>query len=328
MVTAGDGAEYVNTAEATATDKRENPVHDSDTATVKVTTPETPQPPATPQPPSSQPSGEQQVLPEEIVSGVARLRGPSGCVQQAVQGDASAVADPARDVLPRRAEGQAHDAKSGQRMFKLSIDPTRTAGRPPREREGRVQGRVGHEGPDAAAQLPALRAPGRRRRASPADRTARSIAGGAPGNPGAPLGVSRPRLNHMARRLLPLCLLLALCAAPGRRRRGRAAAAQAEERPRPARERAPLQRATLTRWAHTNLLGPIRSKPTTSGKTIGRLRWNTEDGLPEVYVVLESRLDDDEARLAADPHPRRGRTAARAGCARSSSPTSRRSGRT
>ena len=62
VVTAGDGAEYVNTAEVTATDKRENPVRDIDTATVKVTTPETPPPPKT-QPPTSQPSGEQQVLP-------------------------------------------------------------------------------------------------------------------------------------------------------------------------------------------------------------------------------------------------------------------------
>ena len=48
VVTAGDGAEYVNTAEVTATDKRENPVRDTDTATVKVTTPETPEPPRRP----------------------------------------------------------------------------------------------------------------------------------------------------------------------------------------------------------------------------------------------------------------------------------------
>ena len=29
-----------------------------------------------------------------------------------------------------------------------------------------------------------------------------------------------------------------------------------------------------------------------ASKAIGKLRWNTEDGLPEVYLVLESRLDD------------------------------------
>jgi hypothetical protein len=51
---------------------------------------------------------------------------------------------------------------------------------------------------------------------------------------------------------------------------------------------------TITRWSNTNLLGKIRSKPSESGKTVGKLRWNTEDGLPEVYVVLQSRLDDDE----------------------------------
>src|SRR4051812_14153619 len=98
----------------------------------------------------------------------------------------------------------------------------------------------------------------------------------------------------MPRRLMPLCLLLALCAAP-------AAASAAEPLPlKPKNDQGPLgnerlsNERTLTRWAHTNLLGKIRSKPSTSGKTIAKLRWNTEDGLPEVYVVLESRLDEDD----------------------------------
>ena len=46
---------------------------------------------------------------------------------------------------------------------------------------------------------------------------------------------------------------------------------------------------TVTRWGHTNLLGGIREEPSMSSKSIGKLRWNTEDGLPEVYLVLESR---------------------------------------
>ena len=79
--------------------------------------------------------------------------------------------------------------------------------------------------------------------------------------------------------------------------------------------------------AHTNLLGKIRSKPSTSGKTVAKLRWNTEDGLPEVYVVLESRLDEDELVWLKIPTPA-GPTAAPVGCARSSCPTSRRSRRT
>ena len=51
---------------------------------------------------------------------------------------------------------------------------------------------------------------------------------------------------------------------------------------------------TVSRWGHTNLLGGIRRKPSMASKAIGKLRWNTEDGLPEVYLVLESRLDDHD----------------------------------
>ena len=37
---------------------------------------------------------------------------------------------------------------------------------------------------------------------------------------------------------------------------------------------------TVSRWGHTNLLGGIRKKPSMASKAIGKLRWNTEDGLP------------------------------------------------
>src|SRR5215218_5625078 len=98
----------------------------------------------------------------------------------------------------------------------------------------------------------------------------------------------------MTRRLVSLTVLVAALAAP--------AAASAAD-PLPLREkgdRSPLgderlsNESTITRWAHTNLLGKIRSKPSPHDKTVAKLRWNTEDKLPEVYVVLESRLDDDE----------------------------------
>jgi L,D-transpeptidase-like protein len=115
----------------------------------------------------------------------------------------------------------------------------------------------------------------------------------------------------MTRRLLPLCLLVSALAAP--------AAAQGAD-PLPLREkgdRSPLgderlsNERTLTRWAHTNLIGKIRSKPSEHGKTIAKLRWNTEDKLPEVYVVLQSRLDDDERvwlqiRIPGRPNGRTG----------------------
>jgi hypothetical protein len=97
----------------------------------------------------------------------------------------------------------------------------------------------------------------------------------------------------MARRLLPL-IVLVLLTSP-------AAAAAADAPPlRPKGDDAPLgdellsNERTLTRWAHTNLLGAIRSEPSPDAKSVGKLRWNTEDGLPEVYIVLESRLDEAE----------------------------------
>jgi L,D-transpeptidase catalytic domain len=98
----------------------------------------------------------------------------------------------------------------------------------------------------------------------------------------------------MLRRLLPV-LLLTLLAAP--------AAASANERL--SNER------TLTRWAHTNLIGPIKSKPAHDGRTVGKLRWNTEDGLPEVYLVLRKKVDKLERvwlqiRVPGRPNGRKG----------------------
>ena len=98
----------------------------------------------------------------------------------------------------------------------------------------------------------------------------------------------------MTHRLLTFTLLLAGLAAP-------VTASAADTPPlRQKGDRSPLgderlsNERTLTRWGHTNLIGKVRSKPSERGRTIARLRWNTEDGLPEVYVVLQSRLDDEE----------------------------------
>jgi hypothetical protein len=99
----------------------------------------------------------------------------------------------------------------------------------------------------------------------------------------------------MIARRLPLLFVIALLAAP--------ATAAAADGPPPLRakgDQRPLgnellsNETTLTRWAHTNLMAAIRSKPTRAGKRVGKLRWDTEDGVPEVYVVLESRLDDKD----------------------------------
>jgi lipoprotein-anchoring transpeptidase ErfK/SrfK len=50
---------------------------------------------------------------------------------------------------------------------------------------------------------------------------------------------------------------------------------------------------TITRWAHANDAYPIRTAARTDAKTITRLRYLTEDKLPEVYLVLDAKLDAD-----------------------------------
>jgi lipoprotein-anchoring transpeptidase ErfK/SrfK len=44
--------------------------------------------------------------------------------------------------------------------------------------------------------------------------------------------------------------------------------------------------ATLSRWAHPNDRSAIRAAPRLSARPVARLHLDTEDGLPEVYLVL------------------------------------------
>jgi hypothetical protein len=46
---------------------------------------------------------------------------------------------------------------------------------------------------------------------------------------------------------------------------------------------------SVTRWAHANLLAKVRKHPSKRSRSFARLRWTTEDGPPEVYVVLSKR---------------------------------------
>jgi hypothetical protein len=46
-----------------------------------------------------------------------------------------------------------------------------------------------------------------------------------------------------------------------------------------------------TRWSHAQSTATIRLTPQTSSRAVGRLRFFTEDGLPEVYPVLAARRD-------------------------------------
>ena len=48
---------------------------------------------------------------------------------------------------------------------------------------------------------------------------------------------------------------------------------------------------TFTRWAGAALLARVYAQPTTQSRRVGRLRFLTEDGFPEVYVLLTERAD-------------------------------------
>jgi hypothetical protein len=48
---------------------------------------------------------------------------------------------------------------------------------------------------------------------------------------------------------------------------------------------------TLTRWAYPGNHGEVRSRPARQARTIARLHWETEDRLPEIYLVLASWRD-------------------------------------
>ena len=67
---------------------------------------------------------------------------------------------------------------------------------------------------------------------------------------------------------------------------------------------------TVTRWAHANLLAKVRARPSRAARTIARLRWSTEDGPAEVYVVLGSRRVQGrtwmQVRIPGRPNGRRG----------------------
>jgi hypothetical protein len=93
-----------------------------------------------------------------------------------------------------------------------------------------------------------------------------------------------------------------------------AAAAPAHAKLRPVSDITPLgneklsDERTLTRWATPFSLAPIRRAP--GGAAIGRLRYHTEDGPLEVYLVLRSRVVKGtpwlQIRIPGRPNGRRG----------------------
>jgi hypothetical protein len=68
---------------------------------------------------------------------------------------------------------------------------------------------------------------------------------------------------------------------------------------------------TLTRYAHANWRGSVRSAPDQGARTIAHLRFLTEDGPPETYLVLRSHVDDQgrtwlQIRIPGRPNGRTG----------------------
>lgn len=61
----------------------------------------------------------------------------------------------------------------------------------------------------------------------------------------------------------------------------------------------------ITRWAHAQATAKIRLSPLASSRTITRLRFFTEDKLPEVYLVLGARMDSDGRRWVNIRVPKR-----------------------
>lgn len=68
---------------------------------------------------------------------------------------------------------------------------------------------------------------------------------------------------------------------------------------------------TKSQWAYANLTLELRSQPASSGRVVGRLRFNTEDGPPEIYLLLQEYLapngeDWVEVRIPGRPNGRTG----------------------
>jgi hypothetical protein len=72
-----------------------------------------------------------------------------------------------------------------------------------------------------------------------------------------------------------------------------AASAQATPRPTasPPSDTVLSDERTITRWAHTAEPAPIYAGPRASVERVSRLRWYTEDGFPEIYLVLGLHRD-------------------------------------
>jgi L,D-transpeptidase catalytic domain len=113
-----------------------------------------------------------------------------------------------------------------------------------------------------------------------------------------PPGTPRDTDRMTARRLMPAtaAALAALAA-------GAAVPAEAQRAVRPLGIQAPLgnerlsDETRLTRLAHPVTRWVIRALPTRASRAVGRLRLSTEDGPPEVYLILSSQVQESTGRV-------------------------------
>lgn len=68
---------------------------------------------------------------------------------------------------------------------------------------------------------------------------------------------------------------------------------------------------TMTRWAYTNLAVKVRRKPSSRSRSMGKLRFQTEDRLPELYLALRAYTDPSgkewvQIRVLGRPNNRKG----------------------
>ena len=92
-------------------------------------------------------------------------------------------------------------------------------------------------------------------------------------------------------RLGGLAILGALAVIAGATVGGRPAGAAVSQPRRP--DQVLTSERTFTRWAHVALIAPIRARPSLTAPRVSRLHWDTEDGFPEVYLLLRARWDPD-----------------------------------
>jgi hypothetical protein len=110
----------------------------------------------------------------------------------------------------------------------------------------------------------------------------------------------------MRRSVMLLAVAAVLAPLPG----GAGAAVRPVDDQRPLGTERLSDERSLTRWAHPASAAKVRRAPAAGARTVTRLRHLTEDGMPEVYLVLSSRRVGEEVwlkvRLPMRPNGRTG----------------------